>query len=179
MKSAAPRDYAMHSDRLRFEALTADHAAELHEALTDPRVLEYIGGVSQSLDEMRDAFVRRAAGPPANRPDVRWTNFVVRLRADGTAIGLIEAAWYPGYGEIGYQLGAKWWNAGYATESIVWLQRQLAQVAPSRDWYASVHPANEWSVRLLARLGYLPVPAGTHPTLGSYDSGDLCFVLRA
>jgi len=170
----------MQSQHLLFEPLTAAHAEELWPILATPAVLAWIDpeGSLPTLEDLRAEYASRANGPVASTmPHARWFNVAIRLKISPfPAIGRLEATGYEGWGEVAYLLGEAWWGKGLAFEAMLWWQGYLATVAPGTEWWATVHPMNLKSIRLLERLGYRQVDSSDRPKLQSYDSGDYCFV---
>jgi RimJ/RimL family protein N-acetyltransferase len=170
----------MQSQNLSFESLTAIHADDLFPILTTPAVLAWIDpdGAPQTIDQLRTEYASRARGPNLEaRSTQRWFNMAIRLQMPpGLAIGRLEATGYGAWGEIAYLLGEAWWGKGLAFEAMVWWQDYLTAAAPETIWWATVHPLNQRSIRLLQRLGYEEVNPDDRPQLYSYDPGDRCFV---
>ena len=112
-----------------------------------------------------------------NSANEQWFNVAVRLRTPlAPAIGRLEATGYGEWGEVAYLFGEAWWGKGLAFEAMLWWHDYLAAAVPQTLWWAAVHPANDRSSRLLARLGYEEVEFSQAPNLRSYDAGDRCFV---
>ena len=152
------------------------HAAGLHAALDHPDVHRFLPAPDvTTVDALRARIERLTADPSPAPAGERWWNFAVRLRADRTVIGRLEATTYGDWGEIAYVLGPTWWRQGLASEATMWLVRHLADHGVVELW-AAVHPANTASQRLLARLGFHRVPAAR--PLASFDPGDDTFVRR-
>jgi RimJ/RimL family protein N-acetyltransferase len=170
----------MLSHNLDFEPLTAAHADELLSILTTPSVLAFIDPTENppTLEELRSEYATRANGPIETiLPTERWFNMAIRLKApDSRAIGRLEATSYGDWGELAYLLGEDWWGKGLAFEAMCWWHDYLAGALPGTQWWATVHPENRRSIKLLLRLGYEEVNAIDRPKLQSYDLGDLCFV---
>ncbi|MBE9156946.1 GNAT family N-acetyltransferase [Nodosilinea sp. LEGE 06152] len=163
-----------------FEPLTAAHAEELWPILATPAVLAWIDpqGNLPTLEDLTAQYAACAHGPVASTmPKERWFNVAIRLKiSPSPAIGRLEATQYDGWGEIAFLLGEAWWGKGLAFEAMLWWQDYLATAAPSTQWWATVHPMNQRSIRLLKRLGYKQVDSSDRPKLQSYDPGDCCFV---
>jgi RimJ/RimL family protein N-acetyltransferase len=160
--------------RLAIEPLSLDHAAGLHAALDHADVHRFLRAPDvTTLDALRARIERLAAAPPP--AGERWWNFAVRLRADRSVIGRLEATTCGDWGEIAYVFGPRWWGQGLASEATAWLVRQLADHGAPELW-AAVHPGNTASQRLLARLGFQHA-APARP-LASFDPGDDAFVRR-
>ena len=163
------------TSRLAIEPLAVAHADELHAALDHPDVHRYLPNPEvTTVAALRTRLEQLAATPP---PDgERWWNFAVRLRADRTVIGRLEATTYDTWGEIAYVFGPRWWGRGLASEATRWLIAHLGDHGIGELW-AATHPANAASQRLLLRLGFAAVDAPGRP-LASFDPGDTVFVRR-
>ena len=163
--------------RLLFEPLQPGHAGFLFAQLDDPRVYEHIpGNVPANAAALADQFAHMASGPTTNCANERWINFAVRLRADGTLIGRLQATVIAGRAEVAYLLGPNHWGHGYAVEGMTAFQEHLQLAEMVSEYWAATSPHNTRSIRLLERLGYSE--CDSWPALRSYDMGDLVFVLR-
>jgi RimJ/RimL family protein N-acetyltransferase len=173
----------MQSKNLHFEPLTAAHADDLFSILTAPSVLAFIdpNGNPPSIEELRTEYAARASRPVVlTTPTERWFNMAIRLKAPPSpVIGRLEATGYGEWGEIAYLFGEAWWGKGLAFEAMLWWHDYLAAAVPGTKWWATVHPLNQRSIRLLRRLRYEEVDSSKRPKLYSYDSGDRCFVRSA
>jgi RimJ/RimL family protein N-acetyltransferase len=174
---------SMQSKNLHFEPLTAAHADDLLPVLTTPSVLAFIDptGTPPTLEELRAEYAARASGPVnLVTPAEQWFNMAIYLEADcSKAIGRLEATRYGEWGEVAYLLGEAWWGKGLAFEAMLWWHDHLKVVVPRTQWWATVHPANQRSIRLLTRLQYEELDSIRRPNLQSYDLGDRCFVHSA
>ena len=119
--------------------------------------------------------MRKEAGAPSHRGDELWLDIAVRLIGSGVAIGLLETTILEERAEVAYLFGTDFWGNGYATEGLAWLHELIRSNFGIRDFWATVKPGNERSMRLLERSKYREVPAGTWPRLTSYDPGDRVF----
>jgi RimJ/RimL family protein N-acetyltransferase len=173
----------MQTKNLHFEILTATHADDLFSILTTASVLAFIDptGNLPTLEEFRAEYATRASGPVNSTIPIEQSfNMVIRLKAPfAPAIGRLEATGYGEWGEVAYLIGEAWWGKGLAFEAMLWWHDYLAAAVPGTQWWATVHPANERSIRLLKRLGYEEIDSSKSPKLYSYDLGDLCFARSA
>src|SRR5216684_3181162 len=99
--------------RLLFETLKADHATELFEPLGDPLVYEHISetpAITVAAVAARFAFM--ASGPPPDLANECWLNYVVRLRANGTAVGRLQATIIERRAQVAYLFGPQFWGQG-------------------------------------------------------------------
>jgi len=162
------------SERLNYEVLDTGHAAELSEALTDPRVYEFISGqYPKTKKELEERF-RSVVRGPRSRSQERWLNYCIRRQCDGIAIGRLEATLSEGRGEVAYLLGTHFWGKGYATEALAWLHGQLSNDQSIAETWATTEPGNDRSIRLLQRSGFIEI-FDNWPSLQSYDPGDRVF----
>jgi [ribosomal protein S5]-alanine N-acetyltransferase len=163
------------SARLRFEPLQETHAAQLADALLDPRVYAFISGEHPTTQtELAHKFAKTAAGPPPHFVGETWWNFAVFEIASGTGIGLIEATLIDSRAEVGYMFAPAFWGRGFAFEALDWLHARLAATDTVTELWATVMPGNERSAHLLRRFGYVE-HSGPRPMLASYDDGDWVF----
>jgi RimJ/RimL family protein N-acetyltransferase len=170
----------MATEHLRFEPLNAAHANELFPILTTPAVLAFVDpGATPTIAQLRRSYAACALGPVNSPlPTERWFNMAIRLKSESAPlIGRLEATGYGAWGEVAFLLGEAWWGKGLAFEAMVWWHDYLASIVPETRWWATLHPDNQRSMRLLIRLGYVAVDADDRPELQSYDVGDRCFVL--
>ncbi|MBW4458992.1 MAG: GNAT family N-acetyltransferase [Nodosilinea sp. WJT8-NPBG4] len=162
----------MQSKNLWFEPLTVAHADELFSILVTPSVLAFIDSTTSlpTRAELREEYASRSRGP-VDSANERWFNVAVRLKTPlAPAIGRLEATGYGEWGEVSYLFGEAWWGKGLAFEAMLWWHDYLAAAVPQTLWWAAVHPANDRSSRLLARLGYEEVEFSQAPNLRSYDA---------
>ena len=167
----------MQSQNLYFEPLTEAHADNLFAVLTTPAVLAFINPKPPTFQEFKSEYAIRARGPVNSiLPTEQWFNMAILLKdRSATAIGRLEATSYNGWGEVAYMLGEIWWGKGLAFEAMQWWHKYLDLAIPKTEWWATVHPENQRSIRLLTRLGYKEV-LGKQSILQSEDVGDRCFV---
>lgn len=130
--------------------------------LSDPEVMDWLGGVEPPADVVRqwlDQWERFPTG-----------KFLVRLRSDGTTVGRVGANYYDvqtwqrsaaGEPELGWALAREHWGHGYATEAALAARRWLR--APRV--VSLIAPDNLRSQRVAERLGATP---GETIELGGY-----------
>jgi RimJ/RimL family protein N-acetyltransferase len=173
----------VHTDRLKYEPLTLDHASLLCEALTDPIVYAHIlGDFPNSLDALTKRFEATLRGPKPEWKNETWINYAIVEKATGIGVGRLEATIIqPDHvtdstftrAEVAYLLGPKFWGKGYGFEALGWLIDQLHKMNIPVI-YATVHPNNSPSIRLLKRFEFTELTQGW-PMLTSYDEGDRVF----
>lgn len=84
------QDAHLVTDRRDPLPLTPDDADEMVAVLGDERLYAVIGGQPPTLDELRARCRRLAVGGSADGSR-QWHNWIVRRRADGRAIGTVQA----------------------------------------------------------------------------------------
>ena len=127
----------------------------------DPELYGFIGGAPPTLGELDARFARWALGSP--RPGEAWHNWVIRLQADGSAVGHLQATVVDGgeddagarTADIAWLVGTAWQGRGYATESARALVRWL-ESSGVRTITAHVHPDHAASARVSAAAGLEP-----------------------
>lgn len=145
------------TERLLLTPLGAGDADELVGVLADPGLHEFIGGRPATLVELRARFAAMTAG--SGSPDELWRNWVVRRRADGQAVGTVQATlsrrqegWSA---EVAWVVGLAHQGQGYAAEAaralVGWLaERDVGEVV------AHIHPGHAASARVAERAGLQP-----------------------
>lgn len=159
-------------ERLEIQQMNLQHAEGLYQALKDPKVARYIGG--PDLTSVEDAqkrieFVTNPNNAPAGQ---QWFNFVIMLQEQ--IIGRLEATITGNKAEIAYLVGPKWWGNGYGLEATQWLVNYL-QTFHVTEFWATVHPENTYSIKLLHNLGFEETKNFDSNYLQSLDDGDLVF----
>ena len=77
------------TSRLVLSGLQPADAAEMTVVLAAQRLYEFIGGRPPAAAELRDRYLRLAAG--SGRPDEIWLNWIVRQRATRRPVGTVQA----------------------------------------------------------------------------------------
>ena len=145
----------MFTDSLDIEPLEERHAAEMHEALLDPRLYPFIPeNPPASLEHLEAMFRRFLAGPPADSGEV-WLNWVIRDHSSKACIGTLQATYFAS-GELwaGYKIIPPWWGRGVATAGVRWLLDELQSRFPDIPVLASVDTRNLGSIRVLEKCGF-------------------------
>lgn len=142
--------------RLVLDPLRVEDADEMVDVLADPSLYAFIGGSAPMLGRLREDYRRMVAGPRPGSGD-EWRNWIVRQRADGRAVGTVQATIDPARrtADIAWVIGTPWQGQGYATEAaralVGWLDaRGLAAIT------AHVHPDHAASATVAARAGLGP-----------------------
>ena len=139
--------------RLRLEPWTPAHLDGLSIMGADPRVMRYVGGVTQSREETAAAIERQMAKWKAH--GFGWWSFIELETGDLVGAGCIQhlAREVGNPLEIGWRLRPDRWGRGYATEAA----RAMGNFAFDRlnipVLTAVAVPENTASRRVMERLG--------------------------
>jgi RimJ/RimL family protein N-acetyltransferase len=144
--------------RLSLEPLRADHAAEMAPLLDDEALHRYMGGQPATRGELHARYRRQAAGRSPDGQE-RWLNWVVRHRASGTAVGIVQATLRRAgehlTAELAWVIASKYQRRGCAGEAAIGMTTWLGRHGVQR-LIAHVHPEHRASVRVAERLGLAP-----------------------
>jgi ribosomal-protein-alanine N-acetyltransferase len=161
---------------LRLEPLAAGHAEAMFAPMSAPEIYAHIPGKPPaSVSALRDRYAMLEKGRSPSGRDL-WLNWVVRLPT-GQCAGYVQATIHPEHtGDFGFVFAPEHWGRGVAFEAcravLPWLPRETGVLA----LYATVAPQNTRSLRLLARLGFIEVPAARYPH-GATEPNDRVFFL--
>ncbi|HEX4248647.1 MAG TPA: GNAT family N-acetyltransferase [Pseudonocardia sp.] len=156
------------SARLRLEPMRPEHGAGVIEVFADPATNRYFPVDLSEPEAARASVAARLAY--AGPPELGHWVFVL---PDGTGPGsgdvvvgvghLKPSVELPGgFVEIGWSINPRYGGRGLAGEGVRALTRYaLDEVGLPAIW-ALIHPANEPSLRLAARVGYHLVGSGMH-----------------
>lgn len=150
-----PPTPTLETERLRLDPLRAEDAEAMAGVLSDPEIYRFIGGGPPTADELRELYGRWVAGPP--RQGDAWHNWAVRLAAEGTPVGHLQATLLDNgaVADIAWILGTPWQGRGYATEAAIELIRWLEGHGVATIT-AHVHPRHGASARVAERAGLEP-----------------------
>ncbi|MGH3152571.1 MAG: GNAT family N-acetyltransferase [Streptosporangiaceae bacterium] len=151
-------DRGWSTERLDLEPLDVDHAAELAPLLDDAALHEFTGGAPLPAAALATRYARLAARRSPGG-DQMWGNWVVRVRATGTAAGTVQAtmpAGGPAAGpaEVAWVVVRAAQGHGYATEAA----RSLVARLHEAGWtvVAHIHPGHLASQRVARGAGLSP-----------------------
>jgi ribosomal-protein-alanine N-acetyltransferase len=143
----------LETDRLLLEPLCEMHAALLFPLVSDPAMYRFIPQQPPSDLAALAARYRRLErrSPPAG--DEVWLNWALRLKINGTYVGLLQATLRPrkACAYIAYEVGVRHQRKGYATEACRRLLTLLFEHQFDRV-IAEVDSRNAASLALLRRL---------------------------
>ncbi|MBR5048761.1 MAG: GNAT family N-acetyltransferase [Erysipelotrichaceae bacterium] len=136
----------METERLIIDQIRPEDHLDYYTNIShDRRVLEtFICAYAESPD---DLDISRYVG----RDDI----LAIRLRETGKLIGILSifAQKDDGSCEIGYGLGSRYWNCGYASEAVKRLIEHLFTDRNMKKIYASFFTGNDSSRRVMEKCG--------------------------
>ena len=142
--------------RLDLVPLRPTDADEMVAVLADPELYAFTGGQPPGRDELRERYERQSVGRSADGTEV-WHNWIVRRRAEGDAIGFVQATIVDAgrSADVAWLIGVPWQGHGFAAEAaramVDWLQ-----VAGTSVITAHIHPDHHASAAVAARCGLEP-----------------------
>lgn len=140
----------------RLDALPLDvaHAEEMAAVLFDPALHAYTGGAPEDATALLARYERQTAGSPD--PAELWWNWVLRVRADGSLAGYVQATVRDSRAEVAWVVGTRWQGRGYAKEAATGLVRHLLDRGAVRTVVAHIHPDHAASAAVASAAGLLP-----------------------
>ncbi|MGE5088102.1 MAG: GNAT family N-acetyltransferase [Candidatus Levyibacteriota bacterium] len=148
--------------RLALHEIGVEHANELHELDSDPRVMRYVGNGHPSTREQVDEAVRRVSRAYALYPGLgTWR---ATRRDNGEFVGWFALKYVPRTAEVevGYRLRFGAWGKGYATEGASALVRYGFDELGLHRIIGVTHPDNAASQRVLQKAGLADVGWGRY-----------------
>ena len=147
---------SLSTERLRIEPLTADDADDLFPVLDDPALGRFTGELPpDDVEALRARFERWEQRRSPDGTEL-WLNWAVRLRADGRAIGVLQATVADGETAIAWTIGTAFQRQGFATEAgralLPWLRATIGD-ATIVAW---IHPDHLASQAVARRIGLRP-----------------------
>jgi RimJ/RimL family protein N-acetyltransferase len=143
--------------RLDLLPLAVGHATEMAAVLADPGLHTFVGGAPATPEALRARYERLVAGSPD--PEVRWWNWVVRLRAEDCLVGTVQATVrrspHGPVAEIAWVVGTRWQGRGIATEAAEALVARLGR-QEIRTVIAHIHPGHLASAAVASAAGLAP-----------------------
>jgi RimJ/RimL family protein N-acetyltransferase len=144
----------LETDRLILRWMLADDAPFILELVNEPSWLRFIGdrGV-RTLDDARE-YIRK--GPVDMYARLGFGLYVTERKADGVPIGICGLLKRESLEDVdlGFANLPRFWGKGYAYESASAVMAYGRSVLGLKRIVAVTSPANDPSVRLLAKLGF-------------------------
>lgn len=142
---------ALRTARLVLEPLRVDHAAEMVDVLADPALYTYTGGEPPDLKGLTGRYERQVAG--SGDDNEIWSNWVARSRADGRAVGFVQATIEVAETSVAWVIGTEHQGGGLATEAASAMVDWLETTGVER-FVAYIAPGHTASERVAADLSF-------------------------
>ncbi|MEP7207081.1 MAG: GNAT family N-acetyltransferase [Casimicrobiaceae bacterium] len=142
--------------KLALEPQVAAHAEAMYPLLCDPLLYAFEGVPPVSIDALRERFTRLESRCSQDGKEL-WVNWAVRLDT-GEIAGYVQATVRTdGSALVAYVLGSRYWGRGIARRAVTAMLGELARSYGVVRVVAILKAANAPSLRLLDRLGFVPV----------------------
>ncbi|WP_405147310.1 GNAT family N-acetyltransferase [Sphaerisporangium sp. NBC_01403] len=155
-RSGQDADDRIVTSRVELTPLTVEDAADMAEVLAGEELYSFIGGSPPTEEALRTRYAKQVAGH-SDDGSQDWYNWIIRRRADGRAVGYVQATVVGGgrHAEIAWVVGLPWQGQGYASEAARALVGWLGARGVSRV-SAHVHPDHHASMAVARRAGLQP-----------------------
>lgn len=155
--------------RLTIEPLLPAHAEELFPLLTPPALHRFTPRRPPASREALRERYRRLSSRRSPEGTERWLNWVMRERASGRAVGLLEATVEGERALIAYTVVVDAQRRGFGREGVTWLLAWLASALRVTRCVATIDVQNEASIALARAAGLTLIE--TRPA-AEPDAGD-------
>ncbi|MGZ7209868.1 MAG: GNAT family N-acetyltransferase [Methanobacterium sp.] len=144
----------IHTERLFLRKISLNDAETLFQYWSDPEVTKYLNVNTFSKIEQAYSMIRLLNSLHTKREGIRWA---ITVKKDKSIIGTC------GYnnwikrssrGEIGYELGRKYWGKGYAREAVKEILKYGFKKMNFNRIEAFTVPEAISSIKLLEELGF-------------------------
>jgi len=155
MRRTLDTEAILETDRLLLEPLCEKHAVLLFPVVSDPGMYRFIPQQPPADFAALAARYRRLESRYPHAGDEVWLNWALRLKMNGTYLGLLQATLRPrkACAYIAYEVGVQHQRKGYATEACRRLLALLFEHEVDRV-IAEVDSRNAASLALLRRLNF-------------------------
>lgn len=146
-------DWTLETDSLRLTPMVECDADALFRLLKDPEVHVFTGGhPPASADDVR-VRIRRRESRRSPAGDELWLNWTLRLKADQSVAGYVQAGVTKGKADLAWVVGVPFQRRGYASEAsrrvLQWLRDDLGV----HEVHANIHPDHVASHRVARNIG--------------------------
>lgn len=152
------------------EPRTVAHAEELFVVLAEPALYQYLDeDPPQSVEALRQKLLR---GESRKSPDgaEHWLNWVIRNESD-QVIGYVQATVYPNLeANVAYVIARSHWGRGFACRAVEQMLRLVAAGFGAKIFLLRSERENRRSIRLVERLGFVPVSAEVSVSRGVLEN---------
>jgi len=146
---------ALETRRLLLEPLVAQHAAALFEALQATELYVFIPqDPPASLQRLEERYLALASRTSPDGQEM-WLNWVMRQRATGAYVGMVEASVHADRtATLAYMVFPPFWRQGFAKEACGRVVASLFDEYRVSRIAAEIDTRNAASVHLVEALGF-------------------------
>ena len=144
------------TDRLRLEPVRADLAPVVFELWEDASIYRYVPEEPPPSVEWLTERYRRLETRQSTAGDQAWVQWAVRLAAEPTYVGRVEATVEAGRPAVlAWMFGPAFWRQGFGTEATTRVLEHLATAWGVTEAYVEIDERNVASLALAGRLGFV------------------------
>jgi len=167
--------YLFTSNRLGFREWNSDDLPIMASINADPKVMEFFPSI-QSVSQTEE-FIKRNQKMFAEN---RFCYFAVELLETNELIGFIglsqltfESSFTPCV-DVGWRIGLKYWNCGYATEGAKRCLLYAFEDLKLKEVFSVAPVINVKSIAIMHKIGMLQRTYFEHPLLNNFDHLKKC-----
>ena len=147
--------WTLETQRLLLNPMAEGDSQALFALLKVPEIHVFTGGhPPASADDVR-AKVRRRESRRSPAGDELWLNWTLRLKADRSVVGYVQAGVKDGNANLAWVVGVPFQRRGYASEASQRVLRWLRDDLGVREFRANIHPNHVASHRVARNIGLL------------------------
>ncbi len=148
-------DWTLETERLLLDPMVEGDSHALFALLTDPEIHVFTGGCPPaSADDVR-ATIRRRESRRSPAGDELWLNWTLRLKADRSVVGYVQAGVTQGKADLAWVVGVPFQRRGYASEASRRVLRWLRDDLGVQEVRANIRPDHVASRRVARNIGLL------------------------
>lgn len=148
-------DWTLETDSLRLTPMVECDTDALFRLLKDPEIHVFTGGHPPASADYVTARIRRRESRRSPAGDELWLNWTLRLIADQSVVGYVQAGVTEGKADMAWVVGVPYQRRGYASEAsqrvLQWLRDHLGV----HEVRANIHPDHVASHRVARNIGLL------------------------
>ena len=146
-------DWTLETERLDLAPMVEGDSDALFALLKDPEIHVFTGGQPPANTDDVRAKIRRRESRRSPAGDELWLNWTLRLKADQSVAGYVQAGVKQGKADLAWVVGVPFQRRGYASEAsrrvLKWLRAHLHV----NEVRANIHPDHIASRRVARNIG--------------------------
>ena len=146
-------EWTLETERLQLDPMVQGDSDALFALLRDPGIQAFIRSQTPgSADDVR-ARIRDRESRRSPAGDELWLNWTLRLIADQSVVGYVQAGVKEGKASLAWVVGVPFQRRGYASEASRRVLRWLRDDLGVHEVRASIHPDHVASRRVARNIG--------------------------